>query len=816
MGLNLAKQCLLKPGTDRPALPADVVNRIMAWAPSQYMLTQLLSSQQACNDLVPRIAVLLSTDRVHPRSLPSSPMQGEAPGDAETAPGAVETAPGAAETAPVTVEAATSEEKKAAPARRSCYSGVDETETARMVALMAIRCTIYNSATGLRALLDRNAPKPVHAMALFNHVFKHKHIECAQVLAPYACLDRNHMRYIEGALKMLSTPLFNIILPYIPPGFYRSNTLVALAARCGAMDCVRTLIVEYGGNARADNDAALIEACGVRGDVGVVRLCLERGADVNANEGAPLGAALDSGREDVLAVLIEAGVMVEEDHVVMGLTANPPGIMRMLIDHAFGDSAPEDLEAVGALGAAVEACNVEMVDLLIRVYRQSLSEIDRQDLTVAAESDGFDELLVVLLEAGLDPAVHDYVIPVVAASRSDAIDILGVLTDAEKTQTPLNLRFDNDRLMTIVCEYADIAFYDYLAGQGCDPRSCNGRALKSACTFHVQRNFGMPDVRIEFIQHLLDRGFNLEPYIETAWVSLATSRHEESLQRTGYDGLLDMDLVTPTAVAAALDAAAKQDRSWDVTYLIERCGADPNAGGGGRLLRKAIRNGARSAVMALLSHGADPTADGGAALLDMVSGAMRPFFQELLIKTTTLSPEEKTLYVRVVLGHYEALESILDQYAGLVHAREELLLRLAVSAGRGMVVQMLLARGGANVRACDNGAVCCLNVSHHSMRLLLMAGADANARDGTPLVRAAEGGDAAMVELLLAYGAEAHRRAGLALAVAILNDHPYTAERLRAAGAVLPTEDRDALIATVNAASESGVLIEWKSVAQEE
>ena len=111
-------------------------------------------------------------------------------------------------------------------------------------------------------------------------------------------------------------------------------------------------------------------------------------------------------------------------------------------------------------------------------------------------------------------------------------------------------------------------------------------------------------------------------------------------------------------------------------------------------------------------------------------------------------------------------------------------LAAACTAGHAAVVQMLLA-AGADVHASGDEALLSASVQGHAavVRLLLAAGADVHFADDRALRSASAYGEADAVAALLAAGANVHAKDDDALVVAVAIGHAETVARLVASGA---------------------------------
>jgi ankyrin repeat protein len=82
------------------------------------------------------------------------------------------------------------------------------------------------------------------------------------------------------------------------------------AAAQGDSDLVKTLVM-LGHDIRQEHDCPLYMAC-TYDHVKVARYCLKKGADPNAQDGAPMREACKKGNLDIVKLLFEYGATVDE------------------------------------------------------------------------------------------------------------------------------------------------------------------------------------------------------------------------------------------------------------------------------------------------------------------------------------------------------------------------------------------------------------------------------------------------------------------------------------------------------------------------
>lgn len=228
---------------------------------------------------------------------------------------------------------------------------------------------------------------------------------------------------------------------------------------------------------------------------------------------------------------------------------------------------------------------------------------------------------------------------------------------------------------------------------------------------------------------------------------------------------------------------------------------------GGTLLHVAVRRQAPEVVTALLGRGLDVAAVDADGATPLHALAERP----------TIAPEEPAAILDALLGHGAAIDGrdatgatalhlatqrdttivaglLLDRGADLEARTEDGSTPLLTAGEHEEMLALLLGRGADRTAARHDGRTALHQAAAtgrpETIRLLLDAGLDANARDVagvTPLELAVQGDDAAArIEPLLAAGADARagNAAGLTpLHVAALAGAGSVVERLIAAGA---------------------------------
>ena len=249
-------------------------------------------------------------------------------------------------------------------------------------------------------------------------------------------------------------------------------------------------------------------------------------------------------------------------------------------------------------------------------------------------------------------------------------------------------------------------------------------------------------------------------------------------------------------VYAAADIERYDESERPVVELLLATGVDPNGGGSDVPLVRAMHNRHYAAARVLLAHDADPARkdkDGDTALYDLIGYAVdRPLpldlFKTLWQRSGSLNPEftvqgvtppAKTSLLEMIIdgagpnpvqkpSFHKAIKIMLDggvTFAGVADANAQVLLQ---AAARGDLAAIQRSVGqGAPVSAADDRGWDALSITtalgyYDCADWLIDHGADVNGRHrgpwNAPLPRAIMGGQADLVEKLLAKGRDAQRR----------------------------------------------------------
>ena len=191
----------------------------------------------------------------------------------------------------------------------------------------------------------------------------------------------------------------------------------------------------------ADSDTPPVYIAAERGNLTVVRLLLEAGADVNAAkaDGATaLMVAAFNGHSEVVRLLLEAGAdknAAREDGVTALMAAPVAGhleVVRLLLEaQADKNAAREDGST--ALFVAAQSGHLEMVQLLLEAEAdKNATRANGPTALIVAAEDGHLEMVRMLLEAGADKnaAQADGATALFVAAFNGHMEVVQLLLDA--------------------------------------------------------------------------------------------------------------------------------------------------------------------------------------------------------------------------------------------------------------------------------------------------------------------------------------------------------------------------------------------------
>ncbi len=442
-----------------------------------------------------------------------------------------------------------------------------------------------------------------------------------------------------------------------------SRTPLSLAAEEGATEIMQILLgsgpdadTPAGGE---DKEAASTPSIGsealytaiAKGDVAMVRLLVEAGADVNAAEGfggnTPLHEAVEQGDAEIVKILVEAGADVEAkgyfDSTPLSLAAEEGAaeIMQILLgsgpdaDTPAGgeDKEAESMPSIGseALYTAIEKGDVAMVRLLVEAGADVNAAEGFGGNTPLHEAveQGDAEIVKILVEAGADVEAKGYFdrTPLSLAAEEGAAEIMQILLgsgpdadtpaggeDKEAESMP---SIGSEALYTAI-EKGDVAMVRLLVEAGADVNAATGFGGNTPLHEAVEQG------DVEIVKILVEAGADVEAkgYFDSTPLSLAAEEGASEIMQILLGSGPDADTPAggedkeaesmPSIGSEALYTAIEKGDVAMVRLLVE-AGADVNAAtgfGGDTPLHEAVEQGDVEIVKILVEAGADVEAKG--------------------------------------------------------------------------------------------------------------------------------------------------------------------------------------------------------------
>ncbi|KAJ7019589.1 ankyrin repeat-containing domain protein [Mycena alexandri] len=320
-------------------------------------------------------------------------------------------------------------------------------------------------------------------------------------------------------------------------------TRALVAASKGGRESIINLLIDRGADMKTGATRALV-AASKGGHESIVQLLIDHGADVNAGGRRALVAASEGGHESV----------AYGQHQQAGMRA----LFKLLVDRGAGLNA-------GALMAASAGGHESVVRLLIHYGADVNAGAPRA--LVAASQVGHESIVRLLIDHGADVNA-DAAYALVAASKGGHESIVQLLID-----------------------------------RGAD---VNADAVHAPRALVAASKGGHESI----VQLLIDRGADVNAdavHAPRALVAASKGGHESIVQLL-IDHGADVNAGGPCALAAA-----SADGHKSIVQLLIDHGADVNAGGP-RALAAASAGGHKSIVQLLIDHGADVNADAAYAL----------------------------------------------------------------------------------------------------------------------------------------------------------------------------------------------------------
>ena len=332
------------------------------------------------------------------------------------------------------------------------------------------------------------------------------------------------------------------------------------------------------------------------GEIAVVQMLLEQGADVNA--GTPITTAAERGHEATVQMLLERGADVNAKDwggkialEAVARNGRHEAIVQMLLERG------EDVDSgAGLARTALEAAARKGHKAIVQMLLERGADVNAGAPTEFAASGGHDAIVQMLLELGADVNAKGWL------ARTALMEAAG---NGHKAIVQMLL----DR-------GADVNAKDLFGKTALDAAARNGHKA--------------------IVQMLLDREADVNAWAPTAIA--ASGGHEAAVQmllELGADVNAN-GLLTRTA----LEAAARNGHKAIVQMLLER-GADVNAGAP---TESAASGGHEAIVQMLLELGADVNAKGWlarTALMAAAGNGYKAIVQMLLDRGADVKAEDK-------------------------------------------------------------------------------------------------------------------------------------------------------------------------------
>ena len=388
-----------------------------------------------------------------------------------------------------------------------------------------------------------------------------------------------------------------------------------------------------------------------KGDVEMVRLLVEGGADVNAAEGfggnTPLHEAVEQGDAEMVKILVAAGADVNAEgyfnRTPLSLAAEEGAteIMQILLGSGSDADTPsggEDKEAAStpsigseALYTAIEKGDVEMVRLLVEAGADvNAAEGFGGDTPLhEAVEQGDAEIVKILVAAGADVNAEGYFdrTPLSLAAEEGATEIMQILlgsgpdadtpADGEDKEAASTPSIGSEALYTAI-EKGDVEMVRLLVEAGADVNASEGFGGDTPLHEAVEQG------NAQIVKILVAAGadVNAEGYFDRTPLSLAAAEGATEIMQillgsgpdadTPADGEDKEAASTPSIGSEALYTAIEKGDVEMVRLLVEG-GADVNAAegfGGNTPLHEAVKKGDVEMVKILVAAGANIEAKG--------------------------------------------------------------------------------------------------------------------------------------------------------------------------------------------------------------
>ncbi|KAF7344727.1 hypothetical protein MVEN_01633400 [Mycena venus] len=481
-----------------------------------------------------------------------------------------------------------------------------------------------------------------------------------------------------------------------------------------------------------------LQAASSSGHTAIVRLLVEKGADINPDGIPVLQTASSSGQLDVVRILLDSGADVNaesgEFHTAIH-AASYKGHEEIV--HFLLDTGADINRLGGRYGSALQAASYGGHTTIVSLLVEKGADIHAKGgefhtALQAASFGGHAETVHVLLEAGADinESGGTYGGALKAASYEGRITMISLLIE-----------------------------------KGADINAKGGE-------FHTALQAASYKGHAETVRVLLEAG---------ADINESGGTYGSALQAASYGGhttIVSLFIEKGADISAkggefhtALQAAAHGGHAETVRVLLE-AGADINESGGtyGSALKAAAYTGHEETVRILVEKGADNNAKGGEFHTVLQAASYRGHAETIRVLLEAGVDINKSggtygsaLQAAAYKGHEETVRILVEKGADInaKGGRFHTALQAACYRGHAETVRVLL-EAGADINESDKTYGSALQVAAYkgheeTVRILLQNGADINARDmqsRIALHAASYKGHSAVIHLLLEQGAD--------------------------------------------------------------
>ncbi|KAJ7112601.1 ankyrin repeat-containing domain protein [Mycena epipterygia] len=533
-------------------------------------------------------------------------------------------------------------------------------------------------------------------------------------------------------------------------------------------------------DAHEDDIVVALRTASGLGHTNIVRLLLEKVADVNAadaEDGSALHAASGGGHTETVCLLLEKGADISAEcgrygNALQAAAYNgSPELVRLLLKEGADVNA-----AGGYYGSALQAASYQGSPEVVQLLLENGADVNAEgghygSALQAASYQGSPEVVQLLLENGADVNAEGghYGSALQAASITGNPEIVELLVESGADVNATGGEYGS--ALQAACVKGKAEIVRILLEKGAEVNAAGGlygTVLRAASLRG----------HIEIARLLLEKG---------ADVNASGGYYGSALQAASVQGSLEIirlllekgaDISAECGTYGNALQAAAYNGSPEIVRILLKEGADVNAAGGfyGNALQAASAQGSLEIVLILLKKGADVNVAGGyyGSALQAASGQGSLEIVQLLLENgagvnATGGEYGSALQAACSGGHTEIVRLLFEKGADVnaTGGYYGSALQAASCNGSPEVVRLLL-ESGANVNATGGPfgsalQAACMIGEPEIVRILLERGAEVNAvggHYGTALQAASIWGQTEIVRLLLENGADVNASGG--------------------------------------------------------